>query len=670
MSRKTNASQRQLRRIGHLPPDRAQRAVRRLLVRCPRRPEVLFAAARLVEARQPGLALDWYRRAVYCNPRHADAWYRLGVLYEQGRQLAAAVLAFGSYLSLKPEPGSARIYLRLAAALRQLGQDRHALGFYLKALEIDQDQPLVFFALAQLLQRLGDQELALESLMTLGRLYPAKLDLVSLLMGYVLEKQGQTAAARQCYDEALQRQPRQLFWRLKRDLVCPLVPENSLEIEVADAGVDAALAQTIERLRRQPVQLPREDFFFLVMLHGNIAAMAYHHTPPLHRRRLLAEVIRRAMPRPPAWSEAPPRASRLRLGIVIAPRSLVLGYITAIAMAERLDPARFEVLVLCHSPEVSRLFQPGIAWRVRPHVGWRLVAEDAYQAVRDLRALQLDAIFYTEPGLDFHQYALALMRAAPVQFSSWMNPGSSGLETMDYFLSCELLEPPGAEAEYSESLERWPTLPACMPAVDFPPPRPRAEFGLEDDWHLYACLQNILKFHPDFDQLLAGILRRDPLGHLIMISPAENQAQASLLMKRFERSMPELMERIWVFPELPNQDFLQLLQCCDLALDPLHFSGGTTTYQSVGCGLPIVTWPGERMVARTTAAFCLRLGVPDGIVSSAGEYVERAVALAQDPARRADIARRMREALPRVYDDPQAVACFAEFLERAVNQAR
>ncbi|MEZ0369992.1 MAG: tetratricopeptide repeat protein, partial [Candidatus Sericytochromatia bacterium] len=623
-----NTGRRQLRRVrGLLRRGRqssAQRALQRMLVRVPGHAGACFELGLLSEAR-PETALSWYKRCVYFNPRQADAWYRMGLLYEKLALFLSAVVAFGSYLRLRPESASPGLYLRLAQSLNQLRYEGTALQFYLKALESDQNNPMIFFSLAQTLIKLGDLDLALESLMTLGRLYPAKLDLISLMMGHLLERQGEAEAARQCYDEALRRQPRQLFWQLKRDLVYPLVPEDQQSIDHITEKITAALSSTLARLSQQPIQLPQEHFFYLAMMHGNIAYTAYHHTPPLEQRQLLAALIARVIRRPAPW-QPHVRRGRLHLGIMVAPKSVALGFIYAGAMADRLDPERFQVTVFCQSPEVTQIFTASNRLHFSGrHVGWKLVSDDVYEALRQVRASQLDAMFFTEPGWDFHQYALTMFRVAAVQCTSWMNPGTSGLENMDYFLSSQWMELPEAKADYAESLERWPTFPSWVPGFSFPDPGTRADFGLEDDWHLYACLQNLLKFHPDLDLLVAEILRRDPLGRMIMVTPKERGHLASLLMKRFERRIPDVMERIWVFPELENAQFLQLLQHCDVMLDPLHYGGGTTAYQAVAAGLPIVTLPGDRMIGRITAALCKRVGVEDGIVASGEEYIERAV---------------------------------------------
>ena len=72
--------------------------------------------------------------------------------------------------------------------------------------------------------------------------------------------------------------------------------------------------------------------------------------------------------------------------------------------------------------------------------------------------------------------------------------------------------------------------------------RPRSDFGLTEDTHIYLCPQTLFKFHPDFDEPLAEILRRDRMGQLALISgkyPRWNE----FLLGRFRNSIPDVVDR-------------------------------------------------------------------------------------------------------------------------------
>ena len=89
---------------------------------------------------------------------------------------------------------------------------------------------------------------------------------------------------------------------------------------------------------------------------------------------------------------------------------------------------------------------------------------------------------------------------------------------MDYFVSSNLLETEDADAHYSERLIRLANLGVYYYRPKLSGPlRSRDSFGLDENRHLYFCAQTLFKLHPDFDAILAGILRQDPLGQLVLI---------------------------------------------------------------------------------------------------------------------------------------------------------
>src|SRR5262249_51239908 len=148
--------------------------------------------------------------------------------------------------------------------------------------------------------------------------------------------------------------------------------------------------------------------------------------------------------------------------------------------------------------------------------------------------------------------------------ASWGHPVTTGLPTMDYFLSSVDLEPPGSESHFTEKLVRLPRLGVVYERPALPPARKgREAFGLPPRAHLYGCPQTLFKFHPEFDALLGEILRRDPEGLLVLIE-GKYAHWNELLMGRFRRSMPDVIDRVRILQRQGRDDFLQLLAVCDV----------------------------------------------------------------------------------------------------------
>ena len=115
------------------------------------------------------------------------------------------------------------------------------------------------------------------------------------------------------------------------------------------------------------------------------------------------------------------------------------------------------------------------------------------------------------PGLlmDTSSLQLAAQRLAPVQCNSWGHPETSGLSTLDYFLSSDLMEPPEAQGYYSEKLVRLPNLSIYYePVVSEPVAVTRAELGLRPGATVFWSAQSLYKYLPQYDEVFVRIARR------------------------------------------------------------------------------------------------------------------------------------------------------------------
>jgi predicted O-linked N-acetylglucosamine transferase (SPINDLY family) len=213
-----------------------------------------------------------------------------------------------------------------------------------------------------------------------------------------------------------------------------------------------------------------------------------------------------------------------------------------------------------------------------------------------------------------------------VQCTTWGHPATTGLKTIDYYLSSESFESDSADSHYAEQLVRLKNLPCycyrpAVPAKTLS----RAHFGLPDDAHVYGCFQSLFKFHPDFDSLLGGILRRDPKG-LVVLAEGFDPHWREMLWQRFGRSIPDVLQRIQVLRRVASEEFQSLNQAVDVLLDTIHFNGGNTNFKGLAVGTPIVTWPSEFLKGRITLGMYRQMNVLDCVAQAPQEYVEIAAA--------------------------------------------
>jgi protein O-GlcNAc transferase len=350
-----------------------------------------------------------------------------------------------------------------------------------------------------------------------------------------------------------------------------------------------------------------------------------------------------------------------RIGILITRRYEGVFLRCMSGIIDRLDRKRFEIVVLYSRPRMARV-QAGLSC-----AGLRFVPFDGVftRAVAQVRAAACDLIYYWEVGSDPLNYFLPFARLAPIQCTSHGSLTTTGVPTIDYFYTSSLVEPDGSSEHYSERLWISKTLLMYKDRLAALKQLPRAHWGLRDDRHIYACLQNPVKLHPDFDALLAGILSADPRATIVLLSDPHGNA-ASALRRRFANSIAGATDRIVFVPRQNFPDYCALLQSADVLLDPLHYGAGSSCYDVFSFNLPMVTMPTEMMPGRVALAFYRKMQFEELVATSHDDYICKAVRVATDRDYRQYVTERIAATSDVLFNDVEAVREHERFFEETL----
>ncbi len=613
----------------------------------------------LLALRRPGEAEAAFRRAVERDPKIAAAWHNLAVaLNEQGR--------FGECeeaerRALQLDPAYAEASFTLASALSGLGRAAEAEAVLRELIVREPGHVRARVGLCGALTLRKRHAEALQVALEAARLAPGDA-LAQGTAANLLAEGGRFEEAIGRYDEAVRLAPGEARWQVLRAVTLPVVPASEEEI----ARVRREVEERVRRLAASELCLDDPG--------RHIGAtgfyLAYHGLGDLELQRDIARMHLALHPEL-AWEAPHARRPRPRAG-----RRLRVGFASAFlhdhtigklyrGFIEKLDRGRFEVIAV-HAMTRRDPVRAAIDAAADRAIELPARLEAARRAVA---GAELDVLFYPDVGMHSFSYFLAFSRLAPVQVTSWGHPDTTGLPSIDWFVSSEILEPPGAEAHYGERLARLCRLPAC-----FARPRPapalgvRARLGLPAGARVYACPQSLFKLHPAFDATLGRLLAADPAGHLVLISSA-HAGWNDALLRRLGRTIPQALGRIRFLPFLPEAEFLDLLASADAIVDPVHFGGGNSSYEAFGLGLPVVTMPGPFMRGRVTLGCYRQMGFEDLVARDAGEYVALAVRLANDAAFREAMRARVRAGSGAIFDDDGALREMESFLESAFDEA-
>jgi predicted O-linked N-acetylglucosamine transferase (SPINDLY family) len=288
-----------------------------------------------------------------------------------------------------------------------------------------------------------------------------------------------------------------------------------------------------------------------------------------------------------------------------------------------------------------------------------------------IESAALDVVFFADIGMDPLTYFLAFWRLAPIQMVTWGHSVTSGIDTIDYYVSADAIEAVGSEKYYTEKLVRLPGY--FMPRYRRPalqaPRRSREQLGLRDGRHLYFCPQNLFKLHPDFDPAIRAILERDPEAELVLLEFIK-AGPAEQLLRRLDRTLGPHASRVRFIPRSAHRDFLQYLAAADVILDPFHFGGCNSSCDALSLAVPVVTLPGSQLPGRFTLGLYEEIELDDCVAHSPEEYVEIALKLGREPEYRRWISERISARCARLFDRPDAGLALGEELQRIAGTAR
>ncbi len=644
-------------------------------------------------------AVREYRTAVALRPQSAEIHNNLATTL---RDLGRHEEALAHYRqAAEHAPAIAEIWYNLANALGEDGPAEEVEGCYRRAIALKPDYTHAQANYGRWLMTQARWEAAAEALGEAARLAPMQAPTWSNL-GIALQEQGRAEEAEGCYRRALALAPR--FAAAHYNLGCLLLEQGRTDEAAgcqqaalaADPQYGAALlalcmaqlpilyrteAEIGDRRRRyvaalesleaalaapaavrslaaavgtaQPFFLPYqgEDDRALQAMYGRLACGVLAATEP--RAKLAA----RPLP-----------GARIRVGIVSGYfcrhtifKLFLEGWLT------QLDRSRFEVIGF-HTGRVADAHTARAALSCDRFVqgfhspaAWRETVSEAAPHV----------LLYPEVGMDPVAGRLAAQRLAPVQCVSWGQPETTGMPTMDYFLSSALMEPPDGDAHYTERLVRLPQLGLCY----LPEGRPgltldRAALGLRPTGPVFWSGQALYKYRPLYDAVFPRIAAAVGRCQFVFIGFAKSRAVTAAFRARLGTAFAaygmDAEAYCVILPPMPPEHFVAAVGVADVVLDTPGWSGGKSTLDCLAQDPAIVTWPGRFMRGRHTAAILRRIGCEATIAGSLDEYVAIAARLGLDPAWRTQMRQAVAVGKEAAFQDTAYMRALEAFMVDAV----
>jgi predicted O-linked N-acetylglucosamine transferase (SPINDLY family) len=261
-------------------------------------------------------------------------------------------------------------------------------------------------------------------------------------------------------------------------------------------------------------------------------------------------------------------------------------------------------------------------------------------AVAIIQSEQIDVLVDSSGHTLWDRLGIFARRAAPVQVSYVGYWSTTGLTEMDWFFpdpGCDA----GYDAHFTEGLWRLPRL-----TVSYIGDRSLPESGWKPDpdgtlW--LGSFNRYCKIRKQTLALWAGVLHALPQAKLLLEDSALHEEETHQRILTGLASHGIEAARVEFIPYIRGHErHMVLYDRLDVALDTIPFNSGTTAYDALWMGVPLVALEGDWVGGRMGSSILKAFGQPEWIAQDTAQYAAIVAALARDVEGRKALRRTQR----------------------------
>jgi protein O-GlcNAc transferase len=278
-----------------------------------------------------------------------------------------------------------------------------------------------------------------------------------------------------------------------------------------------------------------------------------------------------------------------------------------------------------------------------------------------------DVLIYPEIGMHQLTYQLACLRISDIQLCFWGHPETTGLKTIDYYISAELFETNGSSNNYVEQLIKLPNLGTYL----------FKEFNLSVhdinsdidslDIPVIVCAGMLYKYQPMYDWIFTELVKK--IGRVKILFFSQNNVWKEIFYTRlkvhFDKEGLNIHNYINILTFQEKNVFSNLLQKSTLLLDSIGFSGFNTALMAIENNLPIVSLKNNSLKGNLANAILSRIELNELVAKDFDEYFKIILKLVNNKSYKNYIQSRIKDNIFKLYEDCKAINEFENFLIKA-----
>lgn len=555
------------------------------------------------------LAAQYFERACELAPAEVNSYVQLADYHHSLRQHEQAVAAYRR--ALEVDPDSACAFNNMGSSLQALKRHEESRAAYQRALDLDPDNPSMLCNLGSNYQDWKKLDLARECYRAALAIDP-QLERAHFSLGntYMLDTQPQEAMVH--YQRALAINPDY------RDAYV------NLGATLSNMGrLEEALQVCRTGLERGPEWDNLFSNYLFLLSHSAVVSaetMFAEHTRfgATFERLAAAERRDHDNPRDPA--------RQLKVGFVSGD---LHNHPVPHFLLPVLENIRAEagLSLYAYSNDATDDFVTERLRTLMPH--WRQVeALTDSELVQLIRDDGIDVLIDLSGHTGKNRLPVFAAKPAPVQ-ASWIGyPLTTGLQTVDYYLTDPFFSPLDAMAsQFTEKLMQLPVCAPFLPTEYAPAVRPAP--ALTNGYLTFGSFNRLNKINRQVIARWSKLLRAIPDARLLLAAMPASAPQPQLVSWFEEEGIAA--DRLIFEGRTGIGQYMEMHHRVDICVDTFPYGGGTTTFHALWMGVPTLTLAGATQPSRAGTSILRQVELEEFIASDEDDYVRKALAMAANP---------------------------------------
>ena len=291
------------------------------------------------------------------------------------------------------------------------------------------------------------------------------------------------------------------------------------------------------------------------------------------------------------------------------------------------DPDKLEITILAnHHQQEDPYAIEAEKLTHQTHNIWSLNTDEVRKLVEEN---QPDIVMELNGHTALARLELIQARLAPIQIA-WLGfPFSTATPNMDYFLVDQMLKPQD-QRQFSEKLL---TMDGPWISVNYDDLPETAPLPYQQARRItFGSMTNLYKITPQTITLWSKVLHHVPNASFLLVYPlGESQTIINNIKTAFATHQIDPNRIVFLDNRKAKMSHYDCYAHIDIALDTLPLTGGTTTIDAIGMGVPVVTLQGPCLHQRLSHSILSYGNLGHLSAATEAEFIEIAVKLAQNP---------------------------------------